>query len=82
MTTTSPECRPRRATALTGERATYGYAILSYGSLARAQLALGEPASEVARTLDEYAAAIEYTGMRMCERELAELRARLPAGAR
>ena len=69
------------ATALTSERATYGYGILSYGSLARAQLALDEPASEVERTLDEYAAAIEYTGMRLFERELAELRALLPEGA-
>ncbi len=69
------------AAALTSERATYGYAISSYGSLARAQLALDEPASEVERTLDEYAAAIEHTGMRLFERELTELRALLPEGA-
>ena len=68
------------AAALTTERATYGYAILSYGSLARAQLALDEPVSEVERTLDVYAAAIEHTGMRVYERELAELRALLPKG--
>ncbi len=65
------------AAAMTGERKTYGYGMLSYGSLARAQLALDEPESQIARTLDDWAAAIEYTGMRMCERELADLRARL-----
>jgi hypothetical protein len=70
------------ATALTAERGTYGYAISAYGSLARAQLALDEPMSEVERTLGEYAAAIQHTGMRVFERELAELRALLPEGAR
>jgi len=69
------------ACALLGERATYSYALSSYGSLARAQLALEEPSSEVERTLDEYAAALQYTGARLYELELAELRALLRAGA-
>ncbi len=37
--------------------------------------------SEVERTLDQYAAAVQHTGMRVFERELAELRAFLPEGS-
>ncbi len=70
------------ATALMTERGLYGRSLSAFGSLARAQLALDEPASEVERTLDEYAAAIRYTGMRVFERELAELRALLPEDSR
>jgi hypothetical protein len=45
--------------------------------LARAQLELGAPATDVARTLDEYAALLERTEFRLFEGELHELRARL-----
>ncbi len=48
----------------------------SYAVLARAQLALREPAADIARTLDEYAALIERTELRLFEGELHELRAR------
>ena len=61
------------ATALMAERGTYGWSLSAFGSLARAQLARSEPVSEVERTLDAYAAAIQRTGMRVFERELAEL---------
>jgi class 3 adenylate cyclase len=49
----------------------------SYAVLARAQLALGEPAADIARTLDEYAALLERTGFHLFEGELHELRAQL-----
>jgi class 3 adenylate cyclase/ABC-type dipeptide/oligopeptide/nickel transport system ATPase component len=68
------------ATALTTGRGTYGYAMGAFGALARGQLALGEPASEIERTLDEYAAAIRHTGMHVFERDLAEVRALLREG--
>lgn len=48
----------------------------------RAQLALNEPASEVERTLDEFAAAIKLTGMRIFDRDLDELRTLLSERAR
>ena len=59
------------------ERGTYGWSLSAFASLARAQLALGEAASEVESTLDAYAAAIRHTGMRVFEREMAELGAAL-----
>ncbi len=49
----------------------------SYAVLARAQLALGEPAADIERTLDEYAALLERTEFHLFEGELHELRARL-----
>jgi ATP/maltotriose-dependent transcriptional regulator MalT len=49
----------------------------SYAVLARAQLALGEPAADIASTLDEYAALLERTEFHLFEGELHELRARL-----
>ncbi len=49
----------------------------SYAVLARAQLALGEPAADIASTLDEYAALLERTEFHLFEGELYELRARL-----
>ena len=49
----------------------------SYAVLARAQLALEEPAADIASTLDEYAALLERTGLHLYEGELHELRARL-----
>ena len=49
----------------------------SYAVLARAQLALEEPAADIASTLDEYAALLERTGFHLYEGELHELRARL-----
>ncbi len=48
-----------------------------YAVLARAQLALGEPAGDIASTLDEYAALLERTEFHLFEGELHELRARL-----
>jgi len=48
-----------------------------YAVLARAQLALGEPAGDIASTLDAYAALLARTGARLFEGELHELRARL-----
>ena len=63
-----------RGAALTSERKSYYYGILTYSSLARAQLALDEPASEIERTLEEFSAAIEHTGMHSYDRHLAELR--------
>jgi len=48
-----------------------------YAVLARAQLELGEPAADIARTLDEYAALLERTEFHLFEGELHELRARL-----
>ena len=69
------------AIALMAERGLHGWSLPAFGALARAQLARGEPASEVERTLDAYAAAIEHTGMRVFERELAELRALLSEGS-
>ena len=65
------------ATALMAERGIYGWSLPAFAALARAQLALDEPVSEVERTLDAYAAAIQHTGMRVFERELAELRTAL-----
>jgi adenylate cyclase len=49
----------------------------SYAVLARAQLELGEPVADIARTLDEYAALLDHTGFHLFEGELHELRARL-----
>jgi len=49
----------------------------SYAVLARAQLALNEPAADIASTLDEYAALLERTGFHLYEGELHELRAQL-----
>jgi hypothetical protein len=51
---------------------SHGYAVL-----ARAQLELGEPAADIAGTLDEYAALLERTEFHLLEGELHELRARL-----
>jgi hypothetical protein len=48
-----------------------------YVVLARAQLELGAPAADIARTLDEYAALLKRTEFRLFEGELHELRARL-----
>ena len=45
--------------------------------LARAQLALSEPAADIVSTLDEYAALLERTEFHLYEGELHELRARL-----
>ena len=49
----------------------------SYAVRARAQLALAEPAADVAETLDEYAPLLSRTGHHDYEGELHELRARL-----
>ncbi|HVB78532.1 MAG TPA: adenylate/guanylate cyclase domain-containing protein [Candidatus Binataceae bacterium] len=49
----------------------------SYAVLARAQLDLGEPATDIQRTLDEYAALLERLEFHLFEGELHELRARL-----
>jgi adenylate cyclase len=49
----------------------------SYVVLARAQLALNEPAADITSTLDEYAALLERTGFHLYEGELHELRAQL-----
>jgi len=49
----------------------------SYAVLARAQLALNEPAADIASTLDEYAALLERTGFHLYEGELHELRTQL-----
>lgn len=48
-----------------------------YAVLARAQLALDEPVTAIAATLDEYAALLEQTGFHLFEGELHELRAQL-----
>ena len=48
-----------------------------YAVLARVQLALAEPAADIAHTLDEYDALLIRTGARVYEGELHELRARL-----
>ncbi|MBI3682550.1 MAG: AAA family ATPase [Acidobacteria bacterium] len=49
----------------------------SYAVLARSQLALAEPAADIASTLDEYAALLERTEFHLFEGELHELRAQL-----
>lgn len=49
----------------------------SYAVFARAQLLQDEPADDIARTLDEYAAVIAASGFNLFEGELHELRARL-----
>jgi len=49
----------------------------SYAMLARAQLALAEPAADITNTLNEYAALLERTEFHLYEGELHELRARL-----
>lgn len=71
----------RRVAAETTARMTeteiWGWSLPAYGTLARAQLELGEPAPAIRATLDEYAATIDHTGMLVFGRELAELRARL-----
>ena len=51
----------------------------SYAVLARARLALAEPAADIVATLDEYAALLERTGFHLYEGELHEMRARLAA---
>ncbi len=51
----------------------------SYAVLARAQLALAEPAVDIAATLDEYATLLTRTGFHLYEGELHELCARLAA---
>jgi class 3 adenylate cyclase len=48
-----------------------------YAVLARAQLALGERAPDIAATLDEYEALLSRSGFHLYEGELYELRARL-----
>ncbi len=48
-----------------------------YAVLARAQLALNEPAAVIAGTLDEYEALLTLTGIHVYEGELHELRAQL-----
>jgi hypothetical protein len=48
-----------------------------FAVLARAQLALGEPAPDIAATLDEYGALLAKSGFHLYEGELHELRARL-----
>jgi adenylate cyclase len=55
------------------------YWLLPFRDLARAQLALGEPSSEVQRTLDAFAQQIEQTGQRIFEGALHEVRAELAA---
>ncbi len=49
----------------------------AYAVLARAQLALAEPAADIASTLDEYEALLTRTGFHVYEGELHELRGRL-----
>jgi class 3 adenylate cyclase len=49
----------------------------NYAVLARAQLELAEPAADIERTLDEYAALLERTEIHLFEGELHELRGRL-----
>jgi hypothetical protein len=49
----------------------------SYAVLARAQLALAEPAADISGTLDEYESLLTRTGFHVYEGELHELRARL-----
>jgi hypothetical protein len=49
----------------------------SYAVLARAQLELAEPAADIERTLDEYAALLKRTEFHLFEGELHEIRARL-----
>jgi hypothetical protein len=49
----------------------------SYAVLAHAQLALGEPTTDITSTFDEYAALLERTEFHLFEGELHELRARL-----
>jgi hypothetical protein len=48
-----------------------------YAALARAQLALDEPAADITATLDEYADLLTRTGFALLEGELHELRAEL-----
>ncbi|MFT5696642.1 MAG: hypothetical protein ACI9QQ_002624, partial [Myxococcota bacterium] len=60
--------------ALMGARKTYGMGMGAFGPLARAQLALGEPAADIHRTLDEWSAVITYTGIHLYDAELAKLR--------
>ena len=50
-----------------------------YAVLAHAQLALTEPAADIAATLDEYEALLTRTGHHLYEGELHELRAKLAA---
>jgi hypothetical protein len=63
------------AIALVVARQTYGFGIWAYGTLARAQLAIGEATEQIEQTLDDYAVAIEHTGMHLFDAEVAELRA-------
>jgi hypothetical protein len=60
-----------------GRRATRCSRLIPYAELARAQLELHEPAADITRTLDEYAALLERSGFHLYEGELYELRARL-----
>jgi len=51
----------------------------AYSALARVQLALDEPAADIAVTLEEYAAVLARAGLDLCQGELAELQAGLAA---
>ncbi len=55
-----------------------GWNPLGYLTLAEIQIARGEPAADVERTLAAYEAMIERTGMRLLEDGLREMRTRLP----
>jgi adenylate cyclase len=65
-----------RAVALMEEREFY-YVPRPYAVLARAQMALDEPAEAIGATLDEYAAVLTQRRLRLFEPELHELHARL-----
>ena len=54
-----------------------GWYSLGYLTLSEIQLARGEPAAEVERTLSAFEAMIERTGMRLLEGRLREMRARV-----
>ena len=54
-----------------------GWSPLGYLTLARIQLERREPAEDVERTLAAYETMIERTGMRLLERGLREMRARV-----
>ncbi len=58
-------------------KSKYAWSPHSYAVLARAQLALAEPAADIARTLDDYAALLARTEFHLFEGELYELRAHL-----
>jgi class 3 adenylate cyclase len=60
--------------ALNAARETHFISSPAFGTLARAQLALHEPVADIEQTLDEYSAVLQYTGIRLFDRDLAELR--------